>query len=543
MKKGKRLCALLLLVLFVVSSTACSKEDVASNSRSSSEITSDNNDSSEDIIESGDSSNINSEFVNVSDTKSHATGNNGNQSSKPSYTWSGENDDGVMITDHLTQPFGFIFDPCGAFYFEGRYHVFSYHNIMYLLNYSSLDHYVSEDLVHWTQWPIAPFADSDHDVFCIYLLNHFIDDDGNLRTLYTGQGFNGKCGILAKSDDGMLSYTDKKAVITKYHHDGHVFKHGDKWYTITSKLCRGSRAGDKGDPVMLWSSVDLETWVEEGEIFTQRKGTHNPEGFMEFPYLISFKEKDVLILGGHPVYYWVGKFDWNTKKFIPEQEKGTLLDLSNPFHCYNPLCVDNKSPDGSPRRLLMALYTDVSVRAANESIWCCTHAQPRVLSLDGSHLRQDPLPELEQRRSSPWSLNQARLSPGSSIIMDVHSNCVEIFARFDPVGQGKFGIKIFLPCEQNESVCVWFDADSRDFGIDGSVAHTGKGPSYILAKQSIEIRIFIDRQLIEVFVNGQSCTTSICSDVSNVKPDIVLYSDEADCCCDELHIWRMDEKK
>ena len=140
---------------------------------------------------------------------------------------------------HLTQPLGHIFDPCGAFYHGGKYHVFSYRNIFSLLEYASLDHYVSDDLVHWTQWPVGPWADSEHDVFCIYLMNHFMDDQGTPRALYTGQGTRDKFGVLARSDDGLVSYTDKKAVLTRpsrracleggrylvHHHLAHVQGH------------------------------------------------------------------------------------------------------------------------------------------------------------------------------------------------------------------------------------------------------------------------------------------------------------------------------
>ena len=62
---------------------------------------------------------------------------------------------------------------------------------------------------------------------------------------------------------------------------------------------------------MLWSSSDLENWQERGEIFAQPKDENaaswgDRAGFMEFPYLLSFGDKDVLMLGGHPVRYGWG---------------------------------------------------------------------------------------------------------------------------------------------------------------------------------------------------------------------------------------------
>ncbi len=446
------------------------------------------------------------------------------------YTLAGE--DVSRPVYHLTQPFGVIYDPCGAFYHDGRYHVFSYHNIQYILQYSSLDHYVSEDLVHWEMWPIAPFADGECDVFCIYLLNHFYDDEGNLRTLYTGQGTGGKCGVLARTDDGMLSYTDKKVVLSEYHHDGHVFKHGDRWYTITSKLCRGSRSGDRGDPVMLWSSADLESWVEEGEIFTQRKWERNPAGFMEFPYLIPFGEKYALILGGHPVYYWVGRFDWETKTFLPDKEERTLLDRTNPFHCFNPLCVDDKGENGAPRRLLMAMYRDVGGQDLAFSHWCCAHAQPRVLTLEGDHLRQDPLPELAVRRGAVLVDGY----PGGRM-----GNCAELYARFALKTTGRYGVELADPVT-GESLRVWLDAGAGIFGIEGDVNYAGDGPAYQRTEASAELRVFIDRRLVEVFVNGQSCTTATTS-LWSPETTVRVLGDDTPAACEELRVWDMENNE
>lgn len=442
---------------------------------------------------------------------------------------------------HLTQPFGIIYDPCGAYYYGGYYHVFSYHNILYPLNYSSLDHYVSKDLMHWTQWPLAPFTDSDCDVFCIYLLNHFIDDNGDLRALYTAHGVEGKCGVLARSDDGMVTYTDKKLVLTKYHHDGHVFKHGDRWYTITSKLCRNSRPGNQGDPVMLWSSADLENWVEEGEIFTQRKWERNPDGFMEFPYLLNFGDKDVLILGGLPVFYWVGHFDWEQKKFLADKEEGMLLDLTNPFHCYNPLCVDDKGENGASRRLIMALFGNYGGSWSTASdMWFYTHAQPRVLSFQDDHLRQDPLPELATRRSNEWKQEQVFVATGEQVVADRKGNCVEIYARFAPSATGQFGVNLIPPGQEDATVRIWYDAATGEFGVGGKVYFSGQGPAYNPSGESLEMRIFVDRQLIEVFVNGQCCTTTAVTMPENTGFSLFAETDAV--VCEEWCVWRMDEK-
>ncbi len=456
---------------------------------------------------------------------------------------------------HLTQPLGHIFDPCGAYFYGGKYHVFSYRNIFSLLNYSSLDHYVSDDLVHWTEWPIGPWADSYLDVYCIYLMNHFIDDQGIPRILYTGQGTEGKFGVLARSEDGLVSYIDKKPVLTRYHHDGHVWKEGDAWCTITSRMYKGTRPGNQGDAVMLWTSSDLEHWQEKGEIFTQKKDTGSTSikdrvGFMEFPYLLPFGAKDVLILGGWPVRYWVGHFDRKAFKFIADKPEGKLLDYSNPFHCYNPLCVDQKGIGGAPRRILMALYAGIGNSEGDCLPWSGVHVIPRILELVGDHLHQEPVPEMKSLRGAHYSMKNIQLSPNASDYLKKRGDCLEITADFEPGDAHCFGLKVRVSRDGTSFVRIYFNVTTNEYGVDGRVPNTDKAlnvtpgqgrPSYIPKGQPVRMHVFLDKQLIEAFVNGQTCTTS--AQDKNLNYDgIDLFSEGGSARCIKLDIWNIERK-
>ena len=178
---------------------------------------------------------------------------------------------------HLTAPMGFIQDPCSAFYYDGRYHVFSFRNILVSLSCTHLDHYVSDDLIHWQDMPVACWADSDYDVYGIWLTNNVIDDDGLPAMLYTAHGMRGKIGVLARSTDGMVSFGDKRAVITnRIHHDGHTWRTesdgADRWVTLTTDQyfgCAARMIARTGS----WrlTSPDLERWTERGETWSVTK--------------------------------------------------------------------------------------------------------------------------------------------------------------------------------------------------------------------------------------------------------------------------------
>ena len=456
---------------------------------------------------------------------------------------------------HLSQPLGWIFDPAGAWFHEGRYHVFSYHNIYARLAYNSLDHYVSDDLIRWTQWPIGPWADSPDDIYGIWLNNHFLDDDGVPTAIYSAIGEKGNRrgasgdwgdhGILARSRDGLVSFSDKQVVMPDYQHDGHIWKEGRTRYCLTSDQYRGGRDGDLGDGIVIYTSPDLKNWTNRGEIFTRRKDARNKSGAMEFPYLLPFGDKEVLIMGVNPSLYWVGRLDRQNFKFIPDHPEGLLIDYSAPNHCFNPLTVDAKGPGGSPRRIIMAMIPGVNGGTNCFLPWNGVHALPRSLEFDGRHLRQEPLPEFESLRGEHESQKSLTIKPGTVGHIHTLSDAVEIDAEFDPGDAQRFGLKLRVSDDGARFVRVWFDAATGDYGVDGEALHKGSGPSYLDKGHPVRIRVFVDKQVVETFVNGQTCTTI--AQVKNPKAaqpaladGLDLFSEGGTARCTKLDVWKMN---
>lgn len=435
---------------------------------------------------------------------------------------------------HLTQPFGAIFDPVGAFYHEGKYHIFSYHNINYLLEYSSLDHYVSDDLIHWTQYPIGPFADSGEDVFCIYLMNHFYDETGALRALYTGQGLQGKCGVLAQPDEAMVTYTAKQVVLPDFHHDGHVFRHDGRWYTITSRMSKGLRPDGKGDAVVLYRSDDLKHWTLEGEIFHQPITPQNPKGFLEFPYLLFFGEKAVLMVGGD-IRYYTGTFDWEEKRFIPDDPEGVRLDPVNPFYCFNPMCVDDKD-GGAPRRIIMGLYPNVGSEEASRLPWSGVHTMPRVLTLEDGCLRQEPVPEAQSLRGPCHEAERVFLCQGEQAALDgTFDPYVEISAVFRDWAGSDFGLIIK---SGSDEVKILFSGDQKRYSVTGGVMQQGMSTLCPTDGEQLDMRVFVDSRLVESYISGQVCTTALAGKVPG-QLSVSVVCERGSVECETLRVWEM----
>ena len=350
-------------------------------------------------------------------------------------------------------------------------------------------------------------------------VDHFVCDQGLPNVIYTALGHEGKHGVSARSTHPLVSYGDKKAVLTKYHHDGHVWKEGDTWYTITSKMSKGTRPGGRGDGVMLWSSLDLEHWREIGEIFA------SPQGFMEFPYLLPFGDKDVLILGGHPVRYWVGHFDRAQVRFIPDYPDGRLLDYANRFHCDNPSIVDQKGPGGTSRRIIVALYADLGGGSEELLPWNSVQAMPRSLELHGDHLCQEPVPEMQSLRGACYSKQDLVVTPGQSGYVDKRGDTVEIIADFEPRDARCFGLKVRVSQDGQSGVRVFFDAATNECGVDGATVAQARGPSYLSKGQLVRMHVFLDKLLLETFINGQTCTVAAKHEPHPACDGIDLFSE------------------
>lgn len=447
--------------------------------------------------------------------------------------------DATRPTYHLTAPVGWIFDPSGAFQFQGTYHVSSYRNIYALLQFNSLDHYVSEDLVHWRLWPTGPMADTDADVGGIWLSNYIIDDKGRPNVIYCAWGADGEeRGIRARSNDGMISFTDKKVVLPNYH-DGHGWKEGDTWYVITVRRPRG-KISSVNPEIVIFSSTDLDHWTERGVLFRPREYMDKKMEFMEFPYLFFIGGKAVLMAGCMPagVFYWTGRFDRRSFKFIPDDPQGLRVDYANPFHCFNPSTVDAKGPNGASRRIIMAMESRIN-GSVHGVPWNGVHAMPRVLTLDGNHLRQDPLREFEALRGQGYSLKDIKVTPETSGYIKLRGDALEIRAEFENQDASRFGVKVRLSKDGNTFVKVFYDAKTGDCGVEGNVPNLGRGPSYIANGKSVQMTIFLDKALIETFVNGQTCTT-ILKDTNTLNDGLDLFSEEGAVMCIRLDIWEMN---
>jgi len=445
--------------------------------------------------------------------------------------WMIENDPQRPIY-HFTGPESWINDPNGPIYYRGKYHLFYQFDPIVDGKRSKRcwGHAVSRDLVHWVDWPVAIWPDTRYDREGVYSGNTLIDDNGDLCALYTGNvaGHREAYGMLARSRDGGLSF-EKKMVMANtqrpnkdspVHWDGFVWKGRDAW----CQLIGGTTGGEgRRGAAMLWTSPDLERWTFRRNIAPSIKRA----AFWELPYLIPLGGKHVLLVGnGNP--YWIGSYDEAAMVFMPDDPTPKMIDTGS-YYSFNVNMVDDKGPAGTRRQLMHGWVTGPASPTKNVPYWQGAHSIPRVITLRGDRLLQHPVAEIESLRAKHFEFHDLS---GPHLLEDVRGDALEIMATFDPAGGARFGFQLRVGTDGKAAVTVAFDPSSGRFDINGR-----KQPSYVEPGQFVTMRVFLDRSIVEVYVNGCAQTARVFAPPDALGLKVFPLGEDAK--LKSLSVWKM----
>jgi len=468
--------------------------------------------------------------------------------------WMIENDPHRPIY-HFTGPESWINDPNGPIYYRGRYHLFYQFDPQvpdgkggWKRSKRCWGHAVSDDLVHWVDWPVASWPDTQYDCGGVYSGNTFVDDGGHLCGLYTGNvsGRGGlRYGVLLRSRDGGVTW-DKEMVMdhsqrpndqSPVHHDGYTWKEADTWY----QLIGGATGGpDAQGAAWLWTSKDLERWTLQKNIAPSIKLGR----FWELPYLIELGGRHVVLVGhGNP--YWVGSYDRETMLFTPDRLEPKSID-NGTYYSFNVNMTDDKGPGGTRRQLMHGWVQGPGSPTKTVPYWQSAHSIPRVLTLHGEHVVQQPIPEIEVLRAEHRQFGPVRVEPGGSgYLSEVEGDALEIIARFDPAGTTatRLGLRVREGSQESRAARVWYDPETRQFGCDGGVIKKAAAEGRLMSKDSAEpegpivLRIFVDRSVLEVYCGGAAMTNRMFPDPDALGVDMFAEGGVAE--VHSVDVWRM----
>jgi beta-fructofuranosidase len=313
---------------------------------------------------------------------------------------------------------GWVNDPNGCSYVDGRYHVFFQHNPDAPVHGSiKWGHMSSTDLVTWRHEPVALVnRPGELDQFGCWT-GCVVDDGGTPTAVYSAVADESRRAevLLARSDRQMrvwrqgrksaASMPDDPAVTDV--RDPFVFTLGDRRYAVQGA---GHRHGD--GRILVYGCDDLAAWTYLGPFLTtgdrvaaEVAGTGN---VWECPNLIRFGDRWVLIFSllqhvgaGNAfdgVRYLVGDLSVGRDGPRFTATRGAVLDSGPCFYAPQVLTL--------PGRVLMWAWSPESAQAPDGAGWAGALTFCRELTLVDDILVSRPVPELTALRREPLAVEE-----------------------------------------------------------------------------------------------------------------------------------------
>ena len=391
------------------------------------------------------------------------------------------------MTYHLFHPgpgIGRPGDPNPAFYYKGRYHL---HYIYKNEHGYAFAHVSSKDMVTWKWHPtVHTVPNTGHGM---YSGTGFFTKDGQPAMIYHGQGSENNYLSFAL-DDNLDKWTKPVAVkpMTKSGQvaeirmwDPDCWLNGETYYAISG-----------GRPAHLMKSSNLKDWEYIGPLLHDDMpdiGVDKNED-VSCPNMFKIGNKWMLLCISHGIgcRYYLG--DFKDEQYLPEFQASMNWKERNVFAPESLL-----TPDG--RRVMWACLR--FKEAQPNGIRAAIQTLPRELSLpvDGV-LRIEPLRELEKLRYDEKNERNIVVKSNSSrMLKKISGDTIELTVAIKPTDAKEYGVSVFC------------DKDGNGFPItikpESNILTMGdiKPPFALKKGEDLNLRIFLDKGLVEVFVNDR----------------------------------------
>lgn len=444
-------------------------------------------------------------------------------------------------------------DPNAAFYLDGTFH------LHYILRHPWKDglrkrsfsfiHVTSPDMLHWT-WQETRLQPSftGHGMFSG---TGFISPEGKPAIIYHGEGT--KRNHIAVAKDMKLSSWEKPYPVEvtiaegcegsfPTHWDPDCFQIGDTWYAISG-----------GTEQPIFKSKDLKNWTHIGDFLKEEMPDVMIGEDISCPNFFPLGDKWMLLCISHSLgcRYYIGEWDEQAEQFVPE-----VHDRMNWQREDQPIygCVRRTdffapesllTPDG--RRVMWGWFT--SLGPDQLLLKKTILSLPRQLSLseDGG-LLIEPLRELESLRFEPHSIRDIAIEkPITNNGPNVPPKEESFLFKIAELKGDAFEIRIVISRQEAYRKLIGFMLFGTSPG-DGlpillrpetGTLRVGNTEAPFSAADlseevDVELRIFIDKYVVEVFANNRQAVAAAYMD------HVSEYNLEAFCVGKSTMIKRVD---
>lgn len=445
-------------------------------------------------------------------------------------------------------------DPNAAFFLDGVYH------LHYIIRHPWKDghsfsfvHVTSPDMLHWSWQPtkLQP-AFTGHGMFSG---TGFLTKAGDPAVIYHGQG-TGRNQIAIARDRSLSAWSapypievrdrDGSEARIESHWDPDCFRIGDTWYAISG-----------GERPPLFKSTDLRSWTLVGDFLCSELPDTTIGEDISCPNFFPLGSKWMLLCISHPFgcRYYIGDWDAEREQFVPEKhgrmnwrrDEQPLYGFLNRTDFFAPESV--LTPDG--RRVMWAWVTTAGADGAlvNKTI----QSLPRELSLlaDGI-LRIRPLRELEGQRYDRVVHEDVTIAnPVTGQVADVPPTKGPALQHIAELDGDACEIRIVISRQEALRKLFGFvlfaDAAGRGLPLmlrpeTGTLRLGTTDTPFAVADlpegEDVELRIFVDKYLVEVFANSRQAMLAAHMDHTG-KSGLHAFTVGAPTTLKSLEIWKL----
>lgn len=419
---------------------------------------------------------------------------------------------------HPIPDYGWANESYGLVYQGNAYHMFYQKNDVFLgIAQQNWGHLISPDLIHWEEenavlWPTEGW--DHHGIWsgCAVIL-----ENGTPAVVYTGvDGVKAGMGTATSLDNyqTLIKNVDNPVIprapsdVDMDFRDPFVWHKDGKYHMVI-----GSGISTIGANVVYYSSTDFENWIYGGIAYQGQKNEGEGQ-FWEMPVRYEFPNgKEMLLVQKTPdntpavTTYWIGNFV--DGKFIPDFEEAKKLEVVNGF------LSPTVTTDNAGNITAIGIIPDeVSPQFQMEQGWANLFSLPQVWTLNAAgDIIISPHPDLTGLRGEQQQFNGITLTDGDTDYLNGYSGRhFEMSATIETGDADLVGFILGKTPDNEELYKVYYDMVSQEWVVDASKASLDqrvrkdvrKGDYTIEPGSTINLRVFVDGSVMEVFIDDKS---------------------------------------
>lgn len=435
---------------------------------------------------------------------------------------------------HLTPYIGWMNDPNGFSFYQGRYHLFyQYYPYDTVWGPMHWGHAVSTDLLHWDYLPAALAPDSPSDKDGCFSGSAAQLPDGRQLLLYTsvrreeqpdGKTRDVQTQSVAVGDGIHYEKPFQTPVLDERHlpdgfsrfdfRDPKIWQEPDGSYSAVLV----GQGKTEGGAALLFHSADGFRW----EYVTILDASRGEYGVMwECPDFFELDGKQVLMVGpmemqardefhnGHCVIALIGSYDPVNHRFVRENVQ--LMDEGIDFYATQTL----QAPDG--RRIMtawMQAWAGISDQPP-QAKWFGQTICPRELHIRDGRIIQTPVRELDAAHGARVFHENVCIE-GEVSLAGIGGRVIDLRLTVAPGAGGCRTFAVRLAADGAHATTLTYEPRTRRLTLDRSRAGFRQDIVHIRSctvrgqSETLDLRVLLDRSSVEVFVNGGEQTMTAC---------------------------------